>query len=276
MSEGENKFDLGDRVDVLNMSAMPTPNMLPHPQGEHDPWATAENADAQFGAEATPAPKQGAGLDVGGYNPSAQQAPSAPPQAAPQAQGNIPASPGKRPVPKVAKVSRKETHLLKKFRETFGLKRIDVAEGTLVRRDPQDPEQNVEMKFGLRGLNYEDYQWVLDKAASLQQNPLLVAFAWKIAVCSLGTASVEGQPIWEVLGFEPESPEHVADPMYPHLGLRFQAAEAWCAELTGSLFDTVEDIYKLYEEKVDKQYYAKPDEPEEGEDGPLDQTESNS
>jgi hypothetical protein len=261
------EFDLGDRVSVV-----PTANVLPHPQGEFDPWADADGAAAPFGAEADPAPKQGGpGLPVG-YDPSKNT-----PKKVKKKQAAPPR--GKRPVPERTSISRKETELLTKFRETFGLQRISVAEGTLTRKDPDNPDSNVELRFGFRGMNYEDYQWVLEKAAEMQQTPMLVAFSWKIAVCSIGVASFEGSPIWEVLGFTPENVNDVRDPMYPHIGLRFQAADAFCAELTSSLFDTVEHLYSLYEEKVDKQYMPgakkREEKKEEGdEEVPLAQSES--
>jgi len=265
----DKSFDLGERISVV-----PSANSLPHPQGEFDPWATAEGAATPFGAKASPADKQaGQGLPVG-YDPAAGAEAAA---AAPKKLAVPPR--GKRPIPDVTKVSRKETALLTRFRETFGLQRINVVEGSLARRDPQDPTKNVNMAFGFRGLNYEDYQWVLEKAAGMQQTPMLVAFAWKIAVCSIGVASLEGAPIWEVLGFEPEDPDSVRDPMYPHIGLRFQAADAFCDELSNSLFDTVEGIYALYEEKVDQQYMpnvSPKEEDEEAEEAPLAQSESNS
>lgn len=267
----EKTFDLGERISVV-----PSANALPHPQGDFDPWQTAEGTAAPFGAKADVAPQQGGpGLPVG-YDPSKASAKK------PKKEKLDTPSRGKRPVPAVTKISRRQTALLSKFRETFGLQRIKVAEGFLRRKDPEDPEKIVELSFGMRGLNYEDYQWVLEKAAGMQQTPMLVAFAWKIAVCSMGVASFEGAPIWKVLGFEPEDPDHVRDPLYPHIGLRFQAADAFCDELTGSLFDTVEQLYALYEEKVDQQYMpgaAKKDEEEdeeEVEEVPLAQSESSS
>lgn len=271
MSE-DKSFDLGERISVV-------PNTLPHPQGDIDPWATAESAATPFGAKATDAPPKtaGPGLPVG-YDPTASASEE------PEKKAKKPKTPprGKRPVPEVTRISRKGTALLTKFRETFGLQRIKVIEGVLTRKNPENLDENVDLRFGLRGLNYEDYQWVLEKAATMQQSPLLVPFAWKIAVCAIGVASFEGSPIWEMLGFEPDDPDHVRDPMYPHIGLRFQAADAFCDELTNSLFDTVEGLYALYEAKVDSQYMPKREDPEEEdadeeeEEAPLAQSESNS
>lgn len=267
----DEKFDLGERISVV-----PSANALPHPQGDFDPWQTAEGAATPFGATADPAPQQGGpGLPVG-YDPSKPKA-SAKSKKSKTEKLDTP-SRGKRPVPTVTKISRKETALLTKFRETFGLQRINVEDGVLRRKDPEDPEKIVELRFGMRGLNYEDYQWVLEKASGMQQTPMLAAFAWKIAVCSMGVASFEGVPTWEVLGFEPEDPDHVRDPMYPHMGLRFQTADAFCDELSSSLFDTVEQLYALYEEKVDQQYMpgAVYEDEEEVEEVPLAQSESSS
>jgi hypothetical protein len=117
------------------------------------------------------------------------------------------------------------------------------------------------MTFGLRGINYEDYQWVLEKTQEMLQSPNLATFAWKIAFMSMGVASIDGVPIWTVLGFEPENPDHTRDPMYPHMGLRFQAADAFCEELRTTLFDTVEHLYAEYERKVDSKYLPKADKP---------------
>jgi len=182
-------------------------------------------------------------------------------------------------LPADTKVTRKETALLTRFREVFSLQRVNVQTGYIKRRDPANADANIDLEFGLRGLNYEDYQWVLEKAEELRHSEKMVALSWKIAVCSMGVASFEGSPIWDVLGFEPESQDSVRDPMYPDIGLRFRAAEAFCDELQGSLFDTIEHLYTLYEEKIDSKYFPKAEKgppPEEGPDGPLAQNESNS
>jgi hypothetical protein len=115
----------------------------------------------------------------------------------------------------------------------------------------------------------------------MMQSPSLSTFAWKIAFISMGVASMDKVPLWEVFGFEPESPDHVRDPMYPHMGLRFQVAEAFCQELRTSLFDTVEHLYSAYEEKIDSTYLPKKEKPpeapkEEGTQSPLTQTDSES
>lgn len=277
---------LGERVTVSELSEAPIQGGLPHPQ---DPWRNASGVDAPFQGAAPAGPRR-LGAETS-YDPGAgtlrdplaeaqdarnRQA-AAPVAAAPVVKKPEPK--GMRPVPPAAKASRKETTTLRRFRETFGLKRIDVVDAPLLRRDPHDSSRNVEMVFGLRGINYEDYQWVLEKTQELMQNPALATFAWKIAFMSMGVASIDKEPIWEVLGFEPDNADHVRDPMYPHMGLRFQAAEAFCEELRTSLFDTVEHLYAAYEEKVDSNYLAKRVEPkkeEDGSQGPLTQSGSES
>lgn len=267
----------GDRVSLGQISDAPSPGTLPHPQ---DPWGSAQPVSAPFtqGQPAGPT-ASGPGRQVL-YDPMFEAQQRAQAQAQPtQAQAPAPTPapvelPKKRAVPVIKPASPKETAILQKFKRVFGLARIDVVEGTVLRRDPDDLEKNIEMRFGFRGLNPEDYQWALEKTGDLQHNVALIQFAWKAACVSIGTASMDGIPIWEALGFEPESPSHVADPMYPHIGLRFAAAEAFCELLNTSLYDTVESLYALYEQKIDMNYFPKPK--EEGTDGPLPETGSES
>ena len=279
MSESENKsFDLGERVSVVPAGTMP------HPQGGFNPWAAADDPDAPFQASADPAgAPQGPGRQVG-YDPTgAEPAPTAKPE-----KETVEAAPpvrGKRPIPTAKPASTRENDTLKKFREVFGLQRIEKVEATVSRKDPENPNKEVTMRFGLRAMNFEDYQWVLSKTAALAQNPQFAYLAWKVAVVSIGVCSVDDTPLWEVFGFEPEEPEHVRDPMKPHVGLRLQTAEKWSEELMSStLFDTIEAIYIQYENSVDSQYLPskKEDTPkgegdgEVGDGGPLHQTGSES
>ncbi len=280
----------GERVSVAEISDTPIQGSLPHP---HDPWRSASGVDQPFQGSATSPGTRRLGAETS-YDPNSDgtlrdplsEAQQAQRQAQPTSQspgggsGAKPPEPrGVRPVPPTAKATRKETKTLRRFREVFGLQRIKVVDAPLVRRDPDDLTQNAEMVFGLRGINYEDYQWVLEKTQELMQNPALATFAWKIAFMSMGVAAIDKEPIWQVLGFEPENPDHIRDPMYPHIGLRFQAAEAFCEELRTSLFDTVEHLYAAYEEKVDSNYLAKKvdkKKDEEGSPGPLTQNGSGS
>jgi len=278
----------GDRVTVSDLSDAPIQGGLPHPQ---DAWRGASGVDQPFQGSAPQKPRQ-LGAETS-YDPRAStirdplaEAQDRSRQAAQPVTTAAPAPrpepKGVRPVPTIAKATRKETATLRKFREVFGLQRIKVIDATLSRRDPQNPDVNVDMVFGLRGVNYEDYQWILEKTQEMMQTPALATFAWKIAFCSMGVASLDGVPIYEALGFEVDNPEHVRDPMYPHMGLRFQAAEAFAEELRTTLFDTVEHLYAAYEEKVDSNYLAKKNkpvekkEPEEGSPGPLTQSGSGS
>lgn len=224
----------GDRVSLSDISNDTIEGNLPHPQ---DPWEESDNMETPFAAQ-----------------PFATRNPSPPTQPQPVEVKPKAAPVGQRPVPSVSRVSRKETNTLKRFREIFGLQRVAIQNAVLERKDPEDLSKNIQMTFGLRGLNHEDYQWVLGKVQELLQNPKLATFAWKISFVSMGVASIDGVPIWDVLGFVPLDPEHTRDPMYPHMGLRFQAADAFCEELRTSLFDTVEHLYDLYESKVDSKY----------------------
>lgn len=276
----------GERVNLSDISSNPIHGSLPHPK---DPWQGAQAVDQPF---RNSAPSAGGALGVDtDYSPrgtlrdplgeaqaaaAAKQTQSPPEVKAPPVKEQR----GPRPVPQVAAASRKETATLSRFREIFSLQRIKIVDAKLVRRDPVDPSLNVEMTFGLRGINFEDYQWVLAKFSENAHSATVFNQALKHAFVSMAVASIEGEPIWKVFGFEPQRPEDVRDPMYPHVGLRFQAAEAFSEELRATMHDLVEGLWAEIESKIDSKYLpkkTKAQEPqEEGASGPLPQTGSES
>lgn len=277
---------LGDRVIVSELSDHPISGGNPHPQ---DPWRNASSMDQPFRGAAAPGaknmgretpydPRGGTLRDPLGEAQAARQAPAPSATPAPTPEPKI--AKGPRPVPQVAKVTKAESATLRRFREVFGLERVKVEDVTVSRLDPLNREQNTDMVFGLRGVNWEDYQWIMAKALDMNTDPRLAEGTFKIAWVAMTVAHIDGVPIYEVFGFEPSDPDHVRDPMYPHIGLRFQAAELWIEELSKEAqFDLVENLYKLYEAKIDSKYLPKKvKEPksEEGPQGPLTQTVSGS
>ena len=252
-----NDDKLGDRIIVSEIES----GGLPHPQ---DPWGEAPSVNTPFTQSAArhPAPvgaetsydPRGATLPDPLSDAQAARAQAKASSSALKPQPTVAA--GVRPTP-VQPVTSAETATLRRFREVFGLKRVDVVEVSIPRLDPNDPTQNVEIKFGLRGINYDDYQWVLEKTREMIQDPSLATFAWKAAFISMGVASIDGEPLWSVFGIQPENSDHIKDHMYPHMGLRFQAADALCEELRTSFFDLIEQLYSAYEAKVDTKYLPK-------------------
>jgi len=272
----------GERVNLSDISSNPIQGSLPHPK---DPWQGAQAVDQPF-KNSAPAAGGAVGADTN-YSPrgvlrdplgEAQAAVTTKPQEVKSPP--IKEARGPRPVPQATAPTRKETATLSRFREIFSLQRIKVVDATISRRDPVDPSLNVEMTFGLRGINFEDYQWVLAKFAENAHSSTVFNQALKHAFVSMAVASIEGEPIWKVFGFEPQKPEDVRDPMYPHIGLRFQAAEALSEELRTTMHDLIEGLWAEVESKIDSRYLptkkAKTQEPEEGASGPLPLTESES
>lgn len=263
---------LGDRVSISDISSTPVSGGLPHPK-DGNMWGNSSSIDQPFGTPSPAGQQRQTGV-VTPYDPTGgggvrdPLSEAAASRQAAAAEPRSQAHKGLRPVPQVGAISKKETAVLKKFRELFGLKRIDVVDVTVLRRDPSNPSLNIPMTFGLRGINYEDYQWALEKTRELLQSPTLSTFAWKHAFISIAVCSLDGEPIWSALGFEAQDPNHVRDPMYPHLGLRLQAAETFSEELKGSLFDTIENLYALYEEKVDSSYLPRKVDNEPSKDSP--------
>lgn len=248
------KRGIGDRVNLSDIPDNPLPGALPHPQGglSYDPFATAQDTKSQF-RPADPLYEA---------QQKAVQSQVAPPVQPTRAPTETADKVTKRPVPTVTQASRRETDMLRKFREVLSIRRVRIVDVTISRVDPQDPSNVLDVHFGLRGLNFEDYQWVLEKSIELQQHPAMISLAFKLPFVAMGVAAIgvgndTPRPVWEVLGFSPEDPKHVADPMYPHIGLRFAAAEAMLAEFNETFFDTIEELYSKYESSVDSQYLPK-------------------
>lgn len=159
---------------------------------------------------------------------------------------------------------------LKTFRELFGLKRIDVKYYS-TKRVNADGEEIV-VTFGLRPLNFEDFQWIIDKAASIQNISIEQlgsnsSSSWTISykqaevavsICTLdiGIKSTEnpGTPIWKVLGVEPVDPSYTKDPNYPHVVVRSAAADLMFEELNGTFYDLVADLHDAIATLIDTPY----------------------
>ena len=259
-----NDDDLGEKIDPLSISSTPIKGALPPPK--KGPWDTAESVDSEFNPgqwpqrPSTPPP---VGREVAynpqGAGPSGQAPTSAQAPATPQTKPLPPA-----PVSKRFKATAKESRVLGKFREAFGLKRVDSADAVITRKHPRDPEQEISMKFTFRGLGYDDYLWALLTAAN---SGMPSQFAFRVACCAMMTAAIDDTPIWEVFGLEPLHPDDVTDPLYPHKGIRFNSAEMFMEELRTSMHDIVDDLFNQISEKVDDRYMLKQETPEEAADG---------
>lgn len=161
------------------------------------------------------------------------------------------------------------TTQLQKFRELFGLKRIDVQYYSVKRKLHGN---SITMTFGLRPLNHEDYQWIVDKSADIQrlnaeQLEISMVTSWAfyfkqatvaMSICTLdeGIRSREnpGTPVWKVFGIEPNDPIYTKDPNYPHTIIRVAAAEAMLKELGGIFYDVVEELNTAVTNLIDAAY----------------------
>lgn len=238
----------GDPVDLtkLNTDSI-IPDALPHPT---DPWSVAHTPDAPFNKTEVPSPAPSQQPEdvqrTSSSGSSAQAAPEPPP-------------PGVIPVPPVAPATRKETAALRRFRQVLGLSRISTQEISIVRSDPDDSSKNVTIKFGVRGMNYDDYLWATTNTSMLMADGREIGSAWQLSVLAFGIASIDGVPVWEVFGLQPSDPSHVKDPLYPERGLRFTAASLLCDELQATFWDVEQSLYTQYVEVVDNKYLAKKD-----------------
>lgn len=155
---------------------------------------------------------------------------------------------------------------LQKFRETFGRSQIKLKKHTITRY--LDDGEKVSMTFGMRALNYEDYQWILIKAATMQDT-IPFAFATNMTTVAMSVCSMDTEntttPIHEVLGIEGNN---IQDPFYPPSKIRMEAAEALLDELKDSLYDVVEELYSEVVGYLDQQ--KKAIEQEKEQEGPLD------
>lgn len=233
------KFDLGEQVSVQD---------LPTDAIDGSNFFGAESADEPFDMEEASEESEAKDEDTGiksekknkkvGYTPNAEASPQ-----------------------------------LKKFRELFGLKRIDVRYCQITRKGLDN--KPVTMTFGLRPMNHEDYQWVIDKAADIQRlnaEQLEVsattswAFCFKQAVVAMSVCTMDegirsidnpGTPLWKVFGLIPDDPIYVSDPNYPHTIIRVATADAFLHELTGIFYDIVEDLHTAVGNLIDEEYKAR-------------------
>jgi len=143
---------------------------------------------------------------------------------------------------------------LSKFREIFGLKRIDVVPYSLVRRS-SDGNSNTEMIIGLRAMNYDDFQWCLERSANIvtrteedTENSFNIkkTFAYHQVMVAISICSLDGSPIWKVFGLEDDS----IDSNYPKFGTRCQSAELVLQELKTTLYDAVIELHAAIESLV--------------------------
>lgn len=168
------------------------------------------------------------------------------------------------------------TKQLDAFRRAFGLKRIPIHRH-VVHRVVEG--EKTSLTFSLRPMNHEDYQWAVEKAASLRLSNITASLAWQVATVAISVASIDDHeldaeetatPIWKVFGLEPEKSQHVNDPFYPHHTLRFAAADLMWNETRETLFDFVNElaaVVELMEENDKKEQKA-------GEENPLPPTTS--
>ncbi len=258
-------------------------NVLPYP-GEIPPMGFAgEDADAPFrpSTQGTNAPgifSQEKSYPASKEQSEPQQAQKAPsPQ--PREQNAIFAASGDTgPRTDVAK-----TRQLSRFREIFGLKRIAVQNYTVT--TGLDGEE-VSMTFSLRPLSHEDYQWVVNQAASIRVTDYTASLTFRLAVVAMAICGMEEgvveqggktRPIWEVFGIQPEKPEQVRDPYYPQPWVRYEAATAMWNEVRNTFYDFIDEIYLAHETLINEQTTIVKDKSKgEGENNPLAQTTSDS
>lgn len=162
--------------------------------------------------------------------------------------------------------NKKATTQLKKFRELFGIKRIDIKYHTITRKDTSGNE--ITMVFGFRALNYEDYQWLIEKTASIEdfnlenveKTPMIDMSKYRLALiaislCTLDnepiTENKQGTPIWQIFGIEPNNEDYIKDPYFPHTSIRHEAAELMLQEIKTTLFDIVSELFDAYSELID-------------------------
>lgn len=232
---------LGEKIDINNISDEDLP--YPGNQPPEDMFG-AQDAEAPFSMNA---PKKkaskGANLEVD-YDPKSTQ---------PVVQAPTPPTASVKP-------TKKSSLQLQKFREAFGLQRINKIPYTVVRGDGAEGE--VSMTFQLRAMSYEDYQWVVVKSTELTNIPIM--FAWNMAstaisICAMDVdleEKAQPTPIHEVFDIEIENNNQVRDPYYPASAIRFLAAEALLEELRGSLYDVVEELHQAIEVKIGAQSRA--------------------
>jgi hypothetical protein len=245
---------------------------LPYP-GQNAPagFSGAEGIDAPFRAPAAQKAVKGNSIDVGDYDPTKPNAANKPvTQPAPQ---KAEPEPSKMQDPPKAKP--KMTQQLQRFREAFGVKRVQIAPFTVVRKSP-DGSDNISCTFQFRGLKYEDFQWAVARATELTRVadlPLVAAWnlaATAISLCAFDFDLNEGDrptPLHEIFGIQVEDSSQIKDPYYPVATVRMNAADMMLAELSESLFDFAVDLTNFVETNILTQTQAMVREKEE--EGPL-------
>jgi len=197
------------------------------------------------------------------YDPPQATKKAAPPSSQPREQTAVPTA---------ARKNSPTTRQLDAFRRIFGLARVPVRK-YVVKRVVND--ELVSITFSLRPMSHEDYQWVLEKSASLRINEITARFAAQMAavaisICSMDEGDLDSNapvtPIWEVFGLEPEKPEYIRDQFNPHVSLKYAAADLMWDEVRNTLYDFVNELFAV----VDSLAYPEKD----GEENPLAQTTS--
>lgn len=263
---------LGDRVDVDQILE----DDLPFP-GKEAPaaFAGAQSMDAPFGVTAgnTAAAKK-PGLDVGNYDPSKPVSAPLPQMPQPAAQAAAPAQADATP-PVAKKPDAKNMSMqLRRFREAFGVKRINTKAHTITRVTP-DGSEKVDFTFQFRIPNYEDYQWAIVKAEQYStafRVPPVFALHFAvvaISVCALDVNLEKGArptPLHEVFSLEVHD-SHVRDPYFPSVMVRAAVADLFFDELLESFYDVVDELHTVAEEYILSHSRALNEEKEK--EGPL-------
>jgi hypothetical protein len=214
---------LGERIDVSSISDDDLPYPGQDKPVDEDPFSSAEEVTAPFGAVYT--------------------ADTVVPPKAPVKQATLP--PKKKP-----------SLQLQKFREAFGIKRITKVPHTVTYKGEGD--ENLSMTFHLRAMGYEDFQWALEQARNLTDLPLVVA--WNLTSIAVSVCAMDfnfdpiALPTPTYLVFDVPTDNQVRDPYYPPATVRFEAAAALMEELRGSFFNLVEELREALDTKIGGQY----------------------
>lgn len=157
--------------------------------------------------------------------------------------------------PSTTPPKKKPTLQLQKFREAFGVKSIEKVAHTLTSETAEGDVMAVTFHF--RAMGYEDFQWALEKAKTLSELPLVVAWnltSLAVSICALDiNYSSDSLPTPTYLVFD-IAHDVVRDPYLPQNAVRFAAAEALLEELRGSFFNLIEELRDALDKKVGSKY----------------------
>ncbi len=157
--------------------------------------------------------------------------------------------------PSTVPTKKKPTLQLQKFREAFGVKSIEKVAHTLTSETIDGDALAVTFHF--RALGYEDFQWALEKAKTLTDLPLVVAWnmtSLAVSICAMDiNYSSDALPTPIYLVFD-VTQEIVRDPYLPQTSVRFAAADALLEELRGSFFNLIEELRDALEKKIGSKY----------------------